>query len=65
MNVLFHVLQTALRLLHPMMPFVTEELYQKLPAFEGKAKSITIASYPQHDPALDAPLSVEQFELLF
>jgi valyl-tRNA synthetase len=37
-----------------MMPFISEELYQKLPAFDGKAKSITIAPYP-------TPLQ-EQFE---
>jgi valyl-tRNA synthetase len=35
-----------MKLLHPMMPFVSEELYQILPAFEGKAKSITRAAYP-------------------
>lgn len=29
-----------------MMPFISEELYQKLPAFPGKAKSITIAPFP-------------------
>ncbi len=35
-----------MRLLHPMMPFLTEELYQKLPQFQNKAKSITKAPYP-------------------
>mgnify|MGYP002077653732 CR=1 FL=1 len=30
-----------------MMPFLTEELYQKLPSFEGKKESISIATYPQ------------------
>ena len=29
-----------------MMPFLTEELYQKLPNFPNKAKSISIAEYP-------------------
>ncbi len=29
------------------MPFISEELYQKLPAFPGKVQSITIAPYPQ------------------
>jgi valyl-tRNA synthetase len=29
-----------------MMPFISEELYQKLPNFAGKVKSITIAPYP-------------------
>ena len=33
-------------MLHPMMPFISEELYQKLPQFPGKAKSITIAPFP-------------------
>lgn len=30
-----------------MMPFITEELYQKLPPFPGKALSITKAEYPE------------------
>ena len=33
--VLYTCLDTGLRLLHPLMPFVTEELYQRLP---GKGK---------------------------
>lgn len=36
-----------MRLLHPMMPFITEELYQKLPQFPGKALSITKAEFPE------------------
>jgi valyl-tRNA synthetase len=36
-----------MRLLHPMMPFITEELYQKLPRFEGKSETITKAPYPE------------------
>jgi valyl-tRNA synthetase len=43
---LFLCLENGLRALHPMMPFITEELYQKLPAFPGKAKSIVIAPFP-------------------
>ena len=39
-------LENGLRILHPMMPFISEELYQKLPDFPNKAKSITIAPYP-------------------
>ena len=43
-NVLLHVLECSLRLLHPFMPFITEEIWQKLPV-EGD--SIMIAAFPQ------------------
>jgi valyl-tRNA synthetase len=43
-NVLAHVLESCLKLLHPFMPFITEEIWQKLPV-EGE--SIMIAAYPQ------------------
>jgi len=44
-SVLYFCLNTGLRLLSPFMPFLTEELYQRLPG--GKlAPSIMIASYP-------------------
>ena len=51
--VLVNVLETALRLLHPFMPFVTEELWQnlksRLPAEWQKTESIMIAKYPKAD----------------
>ena len=43
-RVLVDVLETALRLLHPFMPFVTEELWQRLP-HEGA--SIMLAPFPK------------------
>jgi valyl-tRNA synthetase len=42
---LYICLEYGLRLLHPLMPFVTEELWQRLPGTRS-APSITIASYP-------------------
>ena len=39
----------ALRLLHPMMPFITEELWQRLATRDG---SIALAQFPKHDTAL-------------
>jgi valyl-tRNA synthetase len=47
--ILVHVLETALRLLHPYMPFITEELWQNLNQSFGLecADSIMISSYPQ------------------
>jgi valyl-tRNA synthetase len=46
--VLFQCLHTGLRLIHPMMPFVSEELYQRLPGRQQyeSIESITIAPYP-------------------
>jgi valyl-tRNA synthetase len=49
--VLAHVLETSLRALHPYVPFVTEELWQKLPRPQGRPVSIALAPYPT---ALDA-----------
>jgi len=43
-NVLIHVLDSALKLLHPFMPFITEEIWQKLPQNEV---SITISAFPE------------------
>jgi valyl-tRNA synthetase len=50
-STLAHVLETVLRALHPMMPFITEEIWQRLPKPVGAAKSIMIAPYP--DAAID------------
>jgi valyl-tRNA synthetase len=57
--VLVHILETALRLLHPFMPFVTEELWQSLkgacPAGWQATDSIMIAPYPEAEAkAIDA-----------
>jgi valyl-tRNA synthetase len=58
--VLLSVLETSLRLLHPFMPFVTEELWQhlkkRLPAGWQESDSIMVAAYPEADKtALDPP----------
>ena len=43
-NILVRVLDIALRLLHPFMPFITEEIWQLLPGNEG---SIMVAEFPK------------------
>ncbi|GFO66852.1 valine--tRNA ligase [Geomonas limicola] len=44
--VLWLVLENLLRLLHPFMPFITEEIWQALPALPGRADSIMVAEFP-------------------
>lgn len=55
--VLVYVLETSLRLLHPYMPFVTEELWQnlknRLPSNWQTGESIMVAPYPETDAKLD------------
>ncbi|MBW1916851.1 MAG: valine--tRNA ligase [Deltaproteobacteria bacterium] len=51
-RVLTQVLGTILRLLHPFMPFITEEVWHKLPGVEG---SIMVAPFPQSHPELINP----------
>jgi valyl-tRNA synthetase len=46
---LVHVLETTLRALHPMMPFITEEIWQRLPKHDGAGKSIMLARYPTRE----------------
>ncbi len=46
---LYIVLETTLRLLHPIMPFVTDEIWRQLP---GKTESISLAPYPAYDEVL-------------
>ncbi len=51
-NVLVHVLKAALKLLHPFMPFITEEIWQKLPK---SADSIMVSTFPEFDAARSEP----------
>lgn len=52
-HILIYTLDTALRLLHPFMPFITEEIWQSLHTAENTDNhirdSITIQPYPTHD----------------
>jgi valyl-tRNA synthetase len=55
-------LDTCFRLLHPLMPFITEALWQRLPAVAGAAReeSLVIARWPgprQRDEAAEAEMS--------
>ena len=43
-SVLLYVLSTSMKLLHPFMPFITEELYQRLP---GHEETVMLCSWPK------------------
>ncbi len=58
-RVLVYVLTETLKLLHPFMPFITEEIYSALP---HDGESIMIAKYPQYDAALDFSDDAEDME---
>ena len=58
-NVLCFVLTGTLKLLHPFMPFITEEIYQALP-HDGDSESIVISTYPTPDASLDFPNETEE-----
>ena len=47
-SVLYTSLEVGLRLIHPFMPFISEELYQRLPQNSTcKRASIMISPYPE------------------
>ena len=58
------VLDGSLRLLHPFMPFVTEEIWQKLPREAGDPDSIMLADYPMPDPVRMADPEADRFDTL-
>jgi len=56
--------ETALRLLHPAMPFLTEELWQRLDLPEGHPKSIALAQYPQYRAELADPEAEKEVAII-
>ena len=56
------IYEALLRLLHPIMPFITEELWQRLTG--GLQKSVSIAHYPEPLSVLPPSAPVAKFELL-
>jgi len=62
---LVSLFEAALRLLHPIMPFITEEIWQILYAHQAPVKSIALAAYPranekQFDSAAESQMAILQ-----
>ncbi|KAG8720843.1 hypothetical protein FRC08_017884 [Ceratobasidium sp. 394] len=65
-NTLYTCLDMGLRLLHPFMPFVTEELWQRLPRRPNDpTPSIMISKYPVQDAAFANPAAEKDFDKVF
>jgi len=60
-RVLLYVLTEILKLLHPFMPFITEEIWQALP-HEGEA--LMVADYPEYREELNFPEDEVNFEMV-
>jgi len=72
-TLLVSVLEESMRLMHPLLPFVTEEIYQQLPALpgrvardgaEGGAPALIVARYPEPAAEREAPETAVRFAVL-
>ncbi len=59
--VLVYVLTGILKLLHPFMPFITEEIYQAIPHNE---ESVMISKWPEYDESLNFPIEENDMEMI-
>ena len=60
--ILWYVLEKYLKLLHPFMPFVTEQIWQNIP---HKGKSIMVESFPEFEPARVNQGIEDEIKILF
>ena len=63
-RVLRYVLDMALRLLHPIMPHITEKVWQLIPK-STDIRAIMLAPYPVYDESLAYPKESKEMELVF
>ena len=62
---LYTALEAALAMMHPFMPFITEEMWQRLPRRpDDKTRSIMLARFPTYDANLEDPASEAAYELV-
>jgi valyl-tRNA synthetase len=63
-GVLAHVLETTMRLFHPFAPYVTEEIWQKLPKPPQLPGSLMITVFPKADPSWVDPAAEAEMQLV-
>ncbi len=63
-NVLVYVLDNFLKLLHPIMPHITEAIWQKMP-IKKETKGILFAKYPKYDEKLNFSPDAKKMETVF
>ncbi|GMM33716.1 valine--tRNA ligase [Saccharomycopsis crataegensis] len=64
-NTLYTCIEAALKMIHPFMPYVTEELWQRLPKRPNDTtESIVIAAYPEFQEYFKFPTADSQYELI-
>ena len=65
LDTLYTALEGALTMIHPFMPFLSEELWQRLPRRQGDVNpTICKASYPVFDAEMDDPAAEAAYELV-
>ncbi len=62
---LARMLNLILRLMHPLMPFITEEIWAALPRPQSDSALLCVTSYPEPFDPWDDPLAEEQMTLVF
>jgi len=60
-TLLLSILEESLRLMHPFLSFITEEIYQKIPVHD---KFLITAKYPEVDPSRESPEAASRFQAL-
>ena len=60
-RVLVYVLSRGLELLHPFMPFITEEIWQKLP---HQGETIVLADYPNHEERFENEAAARAMDMM-
>jgi valyl-tRNA synthetase len=64
-DTLYTAIEAGLTMIHPFMPFLSEELWQRLPRRSGdRTPSITVAKYPRYDQSLDDPEAAEHYDIV-